>query len=172
MQRLANAQICKWAFTLGLRYVGGLPVHTTYMKRALGQAEALGHELGAAAKEDARGRKEYPDRQRYVDYLDKPWSALEPYLDNLSNGTMEYASSLVAEAQASFKREEAVELVERAKEPFEDALALYNQKNPEAACDRLVHASSLWTHATWKEYLEEDIIKAEVPKAYRPLDEN
>ncbi len=32
MQRLANANLCKWAFTFGLRYIGGLPVHTAYIE--------------------------------------------------------------------------------------------------------------------------------------------
>ncbi len=60
MQQLANENLCKWAFTSGFRYVGGLPVHTTYFKRALPLAEALGCDLATAACADARGREKYP----------------------------------------------------------------------------------------------------------------
>ena len=84
MQRLANAELCKWSFCKGFRYIGGLPVHTTYFERALQESENLGRKLAEAAKIDAEGRGKFPDRERYVDYLNKPWSVLEPYLDNIS----------------------------------------------------------------------------------------
>ena len=171
MQRLATANLCKWAFTYGLRYIGGLPVHTTYIERARQEAEVLGRKLGEAARKDAQGREEYPEPQRYVDYLDAPWSPLEPYLDNLTNGTLTYESSLLAEGLANFKRPEAIDLLEEARAPFEEALALHREGKNEAACEQLVKASALWTHATWKEFLEEDVIGSGVPEAYRPIDE-
>ena len=169
MQRLANANLCKWAFTKGLRYVGGLPVHTAYIERARGEAETLGRKLAEAAVVDAAGREKYPDAERYVDSLDRPWSVLEPYLDNLSNGTMAYESSLIAEGFASFKRQEALDLLQASKGHFENALELYKEGRHEAACGQLVRASALWTHATWKEFLEEDVTRAGVPEAYRPI---
>jgi len=169
MQRLANRNLCKWAFTCGLRYIGGLPVHTVYIERARQEAETLGQQLAEAAKIDAQGRKKYPDQERYVDYLNNPWSVVEPYLDNLSNGTMAYESSLIAEGLANFKRQDAIELLQKARGYFEHALALRNKGQEREACDQLVRASALWTHATWKEFLEEDIIKTGVPEAYRPL---
>jgi len=168
MQRLANANLCKWAFTYGMRYIGGLPVHTAYIERARREAEVLGRDLGVAAKEDAQDRKAFPDRERYLNYLSKPWSVLEPYLDNLSNGTMEYESSLIAEGLANFKRREAIALLEQARGLFARALKLYKEDKDEAACDQLVRVSALWTHATWKEFLEEDVIKTSAPVAYRP----
>jgi len=171
MQRLANQFICKWAFTFGLRYLDGLPVHTVHLERARTEAEALGHRLGEAAVEDARERQPVSDVERFVAYLDKPWSALEPYLDNLTNGTMEYEGSLIEEGLANFKREEAVELLEEAKEPFLEAPKLYGEGDKVKACALLVQASALWTHATWKEFLEEDVIGSRVPEAYRPIEE-
>jgi len=169
MQRLANAMLCKWAFTFGLRYIGGLPVHTTYLERACREAEELGRRLGEAAMGDEQGRKPFEDQERYVDYLDRPWSPLEPYLDNLSNGTMEYGASLIAEGLTNFKKREAVELLEQAKGHFQQALKRYQEDQKEAACDELVRASALWTHATWKEFLEEEVIGTSAPEAYRPL---
>ena len=170
MQRLATAQICKWAFAFGLRYTGGLSVHTTYLKRATHEAEALGRSLGLAAIVDQQGRAEYPEAERYVDYLDKPFSVVEPYLDNLTNGTMSYESSLIADGLAIFERDEAVALLQQAKDPFERALELYREGQEEAACHELVRASALWAHATWREFLAEDVVKAEVPAAYRPVE--
>jgi len=169
MQRIANSNLCKWAFTYGLRYIGGLPVHTAYLERARQEAKELGRKLAEAAIEDAKGRKKFPDPERYVDYLGKPWRVLEPYLDNLSNGTFEYPSSLIAEGFSNFKKQEARELLTEAKSHLEESLNLYKQGKHEEACDQLVRASALWTHATWKEFLEEDVVKTSVPGAYRPI---
>ncbi len=169
MQRLANENICKWAFTKGFRYIGGLPVHTAYLAQALQEAEKLGRKLAEAAKLDAKGRRKFPDQDRYLEYLNKPWSALEPYLDNLSNGTMTYESSLIEEGLASFKRKEAVELLQQSRGHLKKALEFHAQDRAEEACLELVRASAFWTHATWKEFLEEDVIKSKVPEAYRPI---
>ena len=171
MHRLANATICKWAFCYGMRHIGGMAVHTSYIERARRQAEQLGRKLGEAAKTDAKGRQPLPEQQRYLDYLNKPWSALEPYLDNLSNGNMAYDGSLIAEGLASFKHPEAIEMLERAKKHFEQALAHYQQDQKESACDELVRAGTLWTHATWKEFVEEQVVGTSAPKAYRPLED-
>ena len=171
MQRLANAELCKWAFAFGLRYVGGLPVHTTFLERALADAEDLGRRLGQVAVEDARGRRPYPEPERYLDSLDHPFSVLEPYLDNLTGGTMDYEESLVAEGLERFEREVARDLLRQARAPLQRALELYRQGEREAACAELVRASALWTHATWQEFLAQDVVKSEVPAAYRPLAE-
>lgn len=171
MQRLANAELCKWSFCKGFRYIGGLPVHTTYFERALEEAENLGRKLAEAAKIDVEGRVKFPDRERYVEYLNKPWSVLEPYLDNLSSGTMAYDSSLIAEGFTSFKRKAALEQLKKSREHFESALELYHTGQIESACDQLAQASAFWTHATWKEFLEADVIKTDVPEAYRPVDD-
>ena len=170
MQRLADEQICKWAFCHGFRYMGGLPVHTTYLEQGRKDAEALGRRLGEAAVEDARGRKGYTDKERFVMSLKRTWSALEPYLENLTNGTMEFEPSLIAQGLAGFQRPEAVELLRQAEKPFREALALFKAGEHEASCEVLVESSALWTHATWKEFLEQDVTKTEVPEAYRPME--
>lgn len=171
MHRLANENICKWAFTLGLRYIGGLAVHTSYIDEAHGKVEELGKELAQAALKDEKGREKYPEKERYVDYLSNPWQPLTAYLDNLSNGRFEYEHSLIAKGIKDFEKEEAVELLKQSKEFFQKALKLYEDERYEAASEELVKASSLWTHATWKEFLEDKIIKSEVPEAYRPIED-
>jgi multimeric flavodoxin WrbA len=171
MQRLANANLCKWAFTKGFRYIGGLPVHTAFIERARMEAENLGRKLGEAAIVDVQGRQKFPDQDRYVDYMNKPWRVLEPYLENLTNGTMVYESSLIAEGLANFKRKEAIELLEKSRKYLEQTLELYNNGKEEEACRMLAQASAMWTHATWKEFLEEDVIKTSVPDTYRPIAE-
>ena len=172
MHRLANENLCKWAFCYGMRHIGGLPVHTTHVERARVEAEEMGRELGRAAEQDALARKPLDDRERYVAYLDKPWSALRPYLENLTNGAMDYQSSLIAEALGSFGRPEALELLDQAKGHLEAALRLYHDGDEPSACDELVQAGALWTHATWKEFLEEQVVGAGVPGAYRPIDKD
>jgi multimeric flavodoxin WrbA len=171
MQRLANQELCKWAFTLGLRYVGGLPVHTAYIEQARREAEALGRRLGQAAIIDAQGRRKYPDRERYVDYLEAPWPPLEPYLDNLTRGTRVVEGSLIAQGLESFRQPEAIERLREARELLDVALTLYREGRYPEACRRLVRASALWTHATWREFLQDDVIAADVPAAYRPIED-
>ena len=169
MQRLATTEICKWAFAFGMRYIGGLPVHTTIMEQAVDQAQQLGRLLAQAALRDEEGRAEYGEPDRYVDFLDHPFSVLEPYLDNLTNGTMAYEESLIAQGLESFHNEQVLDLLRQAREPFEQALAHFTGGNRQAACAELVWASALWTQATWQEFLASDVIKSEVPDAYRPL---
>ena len=171
MQRLANQELCKWAFTLGLRYVGGLPVHTAYIEQARREAKELGRRLGQAAVVDAQGRCKYPDQERYVDYLDAPWPPLEPYLDNLTHGTMAHERSLIAQGLDTFSQQEAIELLQEAQEQLDSALALYREGRHPDACRPLVRASALWTHATWREFLQDDVIRADVPAAYRPIED-
>jgi multimeric flavodoxin WrbA len=169
MHRLANENICKWAFTLELRYIGGLAVHTSYMDEAHIEAESLGKEIAKAALRDEKGREKYPEKKRYVDYLKNPWKPLKHYLENLSSGKFEYEHSLIAKGIKDFKSEEAVELLKQSKEFLKKALQLYADDRREEASEQLVQASALWTHATWKEFLEEKIIQSEVPEAYRPI---
>lgn len=171
MQRLANRNICKWVFTLGFRYQGGLPVHTVGYDKALKEARALGRNLAQAALVDEKGREKYPDPIRYPDYVDQPWSVLEPYLDNLTNGRMTYEGSLIEEAFESLKKEEALELLTQAKEVFLEVLEAHRQDKPKEASRLMARASALWAHATFKEFLEEDVVKTSLPKAYRPLEE-
>ena len=131
------------------------------------QTQGTEHE---AAIEDARERRPVSDQQRFLDYLDKPWSALEPYLQNLTNGTMTYEGSLIAQGLASFGRPEARALLEEARAPFQQALEHFHAGNQTAATELLVRASALWTHATWREFLEEEVIGTRVPGAYRPIE--
>ena len=147
-----------------------MPVHTAYIEQARVEAEHLGRKLGQAANVDALERRKYPEQERYVDYLDAPWSPLEPYLDNLGSGTMGYEGSLIDQGLRTFRREEAVELLAQARAPFEEALALFAAGEVAAASRHLVRASALWTHATWKEFLEEDVVGTLVPSAYRPIE--
>ncbi len=172
MQILANREICKWAFSFGLRYIGGLPVHTSYLDRALIEANHLGEKLAEAAKVDAQGREKFADdKERWFYYMDKPWNAFIPYLENLTAGTFKSDSSLIETAlrHNTFKRKEAIELLKRAQVEFEVAMRYYNLNDYKLASEHLVKASALWTHSTWKEFLELEVVKTEPPEAYRPL---
>jgi len=172
MQHLALKEICKWAFTLGMRYIGGLSVHAARFERSLREARLLGRRLAEAASEDERGRRRYKDdAERFLDYADKPWSPLLPYLENLTKGTLTYEGSLIEEAlcEGTFKDRRALELLRRAAGGLKKALKRYKLGDLEGATRALVEASAYWTHATWREFLERGVIGAGPPKAYRPL---
>lgn len=173
MHRLARENICKWAFGHGFRYVGGLAVHTARWERALEEAAALGEQLGEAALDDERdGRRPWDgEEEKYLAYRDRPFRALTPYLQNLTNDTLDADRSLIAESldERTFQREEAVELLEQALPHLREALANHEAGDAEAAIGHLVKAGTFWTHATWKEFLEETVIRAKQPESYRPL---
>jgi len=92
-------------------------------------------------------------------------------MENLSQGSFRWQTSLIEKALRNFifKNQEAVELLEKASEEFQVAVKFYNMKDYENANRHLVRASSFWTHATWKEFLEEQAIGSAPPEVYRPL---
>jgi multimeric flavodoxin WrbA len=172
MHRLAMQNLCKWAFGIGMRYVRGLATHCATYAEAKNEARRIGTLIAEAALADAReGRRPMSDAERFLSYADSPWVAFEPYLDNLTSGTGEWEQSLIQRglSQGTFKRPEARELLEQALGKLRRVVALKRLGNLEAATQALVEASAAWTHATWKEFLEEEVIGAPQPEAYRPL---
>jgi|YNPNPStandDraft_1061719.scaffolds.fasta_scaffold17705_2 multimeric flavodoxin WrbA len=173
-QLVANAMLCEWAFTLGMHYVGGLPVHAAYLAEALREARYLGTRLGEAAlKDEQQGRKAPSDEELWLEYVDKPWSVLSNYIGNLTRGTGDPALSIIRQAlaQGTFVNPEAAVLLEQADKEWARFAQHHSLGERREAIRALVKASALWTHATWKEFLEEQLIKAPPPKAYRPLNE-
>jgi multimeric flavodoxin WrbA len=173
-QIVANTMLCEWAFALGGHYIGGVAAHTAYLDEALREAHYLGARLGQAALRDAQsGRKSPTDEELWLEYADKPWSVLPHYLENLTRGTRDPSHSIIhqALAQGTFRRPEALELLKQADAEFARFTEHYALGEQRESIRALVKASALWTHATWKEFLEEQLVKAPPPKAYRPLDE-
>ena len=173
MHRLARANICKWAFGFGMHCVGGLAVHAAHFERARREARELGKQLADAALRDAAdGRTPMTDEDRFLAYMDSPWAALDAYLENLTHGTMRYEGSMIQEAldAGTFTKPDAAKLLREAGEILREALAARAAGDLEEANRLLVRASACWTHATWKQFLEDDVIGAKQPDAYRPLD--
>jgi len=173
-QIIANKMLCEWAFTLSMRYIGGLPVHAAYLDEALAEARYLGVKLGKAAlKDEEEGRKPLTDEEKWLIYQDKPWKVFINYLENLTMGTGDPTLSIIRRALARrvFKRKEAIDLLRKADEEFEKFSHHYSLGEIKEAIRSLVRVSALWTHATWKEFLEEKLIKASPPEAYHPIDE-
>ena len=172
-QGAAYREMCKWAFCSGFRYVGGFGLHCTEIKSTLPKLRELGRQVGVAAVRDAtEGRQKYAnDVERYEVFQDKPWSVVEPYLDNLTNGTRAYEGSLICMGLEGgvFETPEGRENLAKARPYLISALEEYKAGNVSAAIRDLEHASAFWTTATWKEFLEGNVIGAAQPKAYRPL---
>ena len=171
MQHLATQSLARWCFCANFRYIGGLSAHTAYYQEAQNRAQYLGESLAQAALRDATGREPMSDQEKWLAYVDKPWSALLPYLENLTRGTLRAEDSLIEHAlsQGTVRRKEACHCLEQAREPMRQAIVAWRLKDHEAAQRHLLTASALWTRATWLEFLEEDVIGAPQPPSYRPL---
>ena len=174
MQIIADTMLCELSFTMVMKYVGGLPVHAAYMDEALPRARYLGKKLGEEAlKDEKEGRKAPTDEEIWLYYQDKPWSVFPHYIENLTMGTSDPKRSIIKRSLAlgTFKNPEAIEKLEQADVEF-DNFAHYKSLGDETnAIKSLVKASTFWTHATWKEFLEKQLIGVAPPKAYRPIEE-
>lgn len=173
MHMTANRELCKWLFGLRMRYHGGLAVHVARLEQTLAEARGLGKRLGQAALRDGTdGRRPWTDEEAFVHYaLHAPWSPLQPYIENLTAGAMlaERSEMQWALENDTFRDPEAVEHLRRAQDEFRRTVTLYQLGQVEDAARSLVAATAHWTHATWKEFLEEKVIGAPQPEAYRPL---
>jgi len=171
MHHLARENYCKWSGGLGFRYVGGLAVHATRYDAALADAYALGSTLAQAAAGYQHGQRgDWSDLELYRHHLDLPWGFVGPYLQNLTEGTMDADRSLIARGIATFRHPEAVALLQQALPELRRALQAHADGKPEQAIPHLVAAGSRWTHATWREFLEDEVIGESIPEAYRPLE--
>jgi multimeric flavodoxin WrbA len=172
-QLVAHEMLCQWAFINGTRYIGGIPVHTAYLDEALSEAAYLGRRIAEAALQDQNdGRHALSDEEMWLAYQGKPWAVYPHYIENLTRGTGRAEQSLIhyGLAQGTFKRPAAVALLAQADAAMADFQRHRDLGEERPALQALVRASALWTHATWSEFLEEDLIKAPPPSAYRPLD--
>jgi len=174
MHHLAAEGLCKWGFTLGMRYVGGAAAHAADMKGAEREGKQLARKLARATLRDAQGRKTWSELERYRAYRKSAWDPYRHYLDNLTTGTGGYEESLIARAEASgrFTDPEAARLLGDAAKELRACVAADGAGEEEEALPHLVRAGALWTHATWRQLLEKDVIGAATPSAYRPLDED
>ncbi len=173
MQRLARADLCKWFFGHRMRYVGGVAAHVAFFDQALQEAEQLGRALaGAALADETEGRLHWNDANCYAFYAENaPWVALQAYLDNLTNGTMEPEKSILVQAlnESVFKRPEAIEHVRSAQAELENTMRLYRAGEEVEAARSVAEAGAHWTRATWLEFLEQDVIGVKQPRTYRPI---
>ncbi|MBC7237532.1 MAG: flavodoxin family protein [Chloroflexi bacterium] len=174
-QHMANAMLCQWSFTMGARWIGGLPVHMAFWEEVRPEARDLGRRLAEAAASDAReGRRPLSDRELWRYYQNTPWPVFPRYLENLTRGSGDPDRSIIRRAltAGTFRRPEALEHLRQADHWFEEAMAHMRLGDLGRALDALVWASAYWTHATWQEFLEEQLIKVPPPAAYRPLMED
>ena len=135
MQHLATRTLARWCFCFKFRYIGGLPAHTACYQEAQNRARYLGEKLAQAALQDEEGRKPLSDEETWLAYMDKPWNALLPYLGNLTRGTLRAEDSLIEYglSQGTFRREEARQCLEQAREPMQRAIAAWRLQDYQAA---------------------------------------
>ena len=171
-QRQAIEEMSKWAFCRSVLYLGGLAAHVMDAEKVYEAARDLGRRVGEAARADEReGRQVFSDEEKFAYYVDQPWKALDPYLDNVTDGSFQIEGSLPDRAlrDGIFLKPEAIELVGLARESFARVLQLRQQGALEEANRELMQASAYWTRATWKEYVEEYISKRDDVEAYREM---
>lgn len=171
-QNRAVEEFCKFSAAKGFRYIGGLPVHVAYLEEARKDAVELCMKLAKAALADERnGRKKLSDEEIFLMYMNTPWNIVRGYLDNLTNGTFRYETSVPARAlrNGTFTSPEALPLLEKTCESLKLALAHNDKGDKRAAAVELAKTSKSWTNATFIQFLRDDVVKADMPKAYRPL---
>lgn len=173
-QTRAEEEFCKLSAAMSFRYIGGLPVHIAYLKDALPKAFELARRLADAALEDERnGRHKLTDEEIFLMYMDQPWDIVNGYIDNVTNGSFRYDDSVPAKAlrDGAFTNPEALPLLEKTCEHLRAALGHYDAGDRRACAVELSRVAKFWTNATFKQFLERDVVHARIPKAYRPLDE-
>ena len=162
----ATREICRWAFCLHFKYLGGLPVHAIYHEEALEEARFLGREVAKAALTDEKeGRKIMAYEETWLHYADKPWSMLEPCLHNLTRGTFRWEDSLIEYGlrHDKLKKKEAMALLEKARSKLIEAVNAYRLNDLMLATKRLAEANTLWSNASDKEFFEENIVPWKMP---------
>lgn len=172
MMREATRNLCKWAFQMKMRYIGGLPVHVAYYDEALKQAHFLGGEVAHAAIEDANGRKGLTDEEAFLYYSDTPWRPLELYIDNVTLGSGSWQDSMPFRSlsEGRFRNPEAVKALEKCVQALKETIRHHHWQEGEAATRSLARMAAYWTTATWKEFLETGVIGTGKPEAYRSTD--
>lgn len=155
--RMADREMSKWAFTRGFRYIGGLPVHMVQYEDARIRARYLGVQLAEAAIEDEEGRRSVTAIDRYLGSDGNPWSPLDVYIDDLTNGTYSYWGSLIeyALSHGTVKKAEAVDLLEKAAEELKLVLYHYRLGERVKATEHMVKMRTFWSPATLAEFLDE-----------------
>ena len=172
-QGSAIQEYSKKAAGSGFRWIGGLPVHLANLNDARPRAIELGLRLADAALDDERnGRTKLTDKEIFSMYMGTPWDIVDGYIENITGGTFSYADSIPARALADgvFTNPDARELIEKVCEHLKTALEYYNTGNRMAASPEMALVAKFWTNGTYLQF-GKDIVKASIPKAYRPLDE-
>ncbi len=168
-QRQAVEEMAKWAFCRGVRYLGDVAAHVIDREAVMEQARLLGRRVGEAAMRDQNeGRQKFTDEEKFAFYRDKPYRVLDPYLDNVTEGTFSIPGSLPERGGREFTQDEARELAQKAAAEFAQALELRGS-DEEAAHQALMRASAFWTRATWRQYVEAFISKRDDVEPYRQL---
>lgn len=157
--RMADMEMSKWAFTRSFRYIGGLPVHMVQYEDASVKAHDLGRKIAEAALEDADGRREVTALDKYMGTDGNPWDCLDGYVDDLTNGTGSYEGSLLEYAltHGTVKKEEAVNLLQKAAVELKLMLHHYDLGDQEKAKEHLIKMRTFWSPATIKEFLDDDL---------------
>jgi hypothetical protein len=155
--RMADMEMSKWAFTRSFRYIGGLPVHMVQYEDARIKARYLGMELAEAALEDAEERRVVTALNKYLGTDGNPWSPLDLYIDDLTNGTHSYRDSLIeyALSHGTVKKAEAVELLHKAAEELKLVLHYYELGERVKATEHMIKMRTFWSPATLAEFLDE-----------------
>jgi multimeric flavodoxin WrbA len=169
-QYWATADVPRQMFNYGSRYLGGVMVHACYLEEGLANARSMGKKLAEAALADAAGRKKVTDREKFRMYSG-PWDVTEGYLMQLTNGSMKPEDSMSSKSlrTGAFKRPDALEILKKADAKIQNAFKAWEKGDIEKARDELSDGSALWTEATWREFLEEKVIRGKKPEAYRPV---
>jgi hypothetical protein len=154
---MADREMSKRAFTRGFRYIGGLPVHIVQYEDARVKARYLDRKLAEATLEDEEGRRVVTALDKYLGTDGNPWSPLDQYIDDLTDGTFSYRGSLIeyALSHGTVKKPEAVELLKKAVEELKLVLHYFGLWERVKATEHMIKMRTFWSPATLMEFLDE-----------------
>lgn len=160
--------LCKFGFTVNLRYIGGVAAHAALMDKAKKMAFELGERLSRYAHEDLeRERTWFDETAKWKHYMSSIWPPFEPYMSNITQGAYGVEHSLPYEVLVSknFGNKEAVNHLRNCVDNLRKTLATMRLRTREESLNVFLEASLEWTKATWKELLQKEL--GPMPEEYR-----
>jgi len=173
MMHQASRHLCMLSYTYKMEWIDGLDIHVADFENKLKSCEYLGQQMAKAAIRVQRdGPNKLNTQEHTYSYMGHKWNPIYDYIYNLTQGTFDWSKSLpyLALSEKRFRVPEAIELLEETCDKLKEMIAAWNAQDLTACTVIFNGLSAAWTGATWKEFLEDNVVGAGKPRAYKTAD--